>query len=67
MGNAASRVESRIQLESLGSLDRARAVVVVAAHTMEGHERVSRSLGSPPGSLECRELSATQARVGGEQ
>ena len=60
-------MENRIRLESLETLDRARVVVVVAAHTMAGHGRASRSLGSPPGSLGCRELSATQARVGGEQ
>jgi len=69
MGNVASRVENRIRLGSLGILDRVRVVVVVvaAARTMVGHGKVSRSLGSRPGSLQSRESSATQARVGGEQ
>jgi len=67
MESAASRVESRTRPGSLENLDRARVVVVVAAHTMAEHGKVSRSLGSQPGSLGCRELSATQARVDGEQ
>ena len=61
-------MENRIRLGSLENLGRARVVVVVvAAHTMAGRGKVSRSLGSRPGSLECRGLSATQARVDGEQ